>query len=93
MTTINAGMRTMAGTKFLMAEIAAFEHVSTASVARPIDMPVIADEVVPSVGHMPRTSTKVGLRRTMPSSRTLVASIIIVVKGAPGTVYRVGKSP
>ena len=74
---MNTGMRTICGTTFLMAEMAAFEQVRTAIVARPIDSPVRADDVVPSVGHMPRTSTKVGLRFTMPSRSTGPAFIAV----------------
>lgn len=43
-----------------MADIAAFDSISTNRVARPIDSPVIAEEVVPNVGHIPKMSTKVG---------------------------------
>ncbi len=67
-TTMKAGMRTLSGTMPLMAEMAAFEKMSTSMVASPIDMPVMAEDVVPSVGHMPKMSTKVGLRCQMPES-------------------------
>ena len=57
-TTMNAGIRTIAGTRFLIDDIAALEQVSTAIVARPIDMPVNADDVVPRVGHIPNNKHK-----------------------------------
>ena len=43
-----ARIRTRTGT-----DIAAFEHTSTPEVARPMESPVMAEPVVPSVGHMP----------------------------------------
>ena len=66
-TTMKAGMRTLSGMKFFSIDIAAFEQTSTNKVARPIDRPVMAVEVVPSVGHMPRIRTNVGLRFISPS--------------------------
>ena len=65
-TTIKAGMRTLSGMMFLMSEITRFDMISTAVVASPMPMPFAADVVVPSVGHMPSTSTNVGLFRTIP---------------------------
>ena len=65
-TTMKAGMRTLSGIRFLMSEITMFDRISTAIVASPMPMPFTAEVVVPSVGHMPSTSTNVGLLRTMP---------------------------
>lgn len=75
-TTINAGIRTICGTMFFIAEIAAFEHVSTAIVAKPIERPVNADDVVPRVGHMPKTRTKVGFCLIRPSRNVVIAFIV-----------------
>ena len=68
---MNAGMRTLSGMMPFSAETVKLEHMSTIIVARPIDMPVIADEVVPKVGQRPRISTNVGLRLNRPSIITL----------------------
>ena len=72
-TTIYTGIRTLSGTILFIADTATFEHMSTNRVARPIDIPVIADEVVPNVGHMPNMSTKVGFFFTIPSNIILNA--------------------
>jgi hypothetical protein len=37
-----------------------FEQINTAMVAKPMLIPLIADEVVPNVGHIPRSNTNVG---------------------------------
>jgi hypothetical protein len=65
-TTINAGMRTLTGIRFLIIAINIFERISTAIVATPIPRPFIALVVVPSVGHIPRTNTKVGFSLIIP---------------------------
>ena len=76
MTTIKAGIRTLSGIRFLMSEITIFDMVNTAIVATPIPMPFMAEVVVPSVGHIPNTSTKVGLSLTIP--RNMIFSLFIV---------------
>jgi hypothetical protein len=43
-----------------------FEHRSTNVVARPIDMPLRAELVVASVGHIPSTNTMVGFSLSKP---------------------------
>ena len=48
-----------------------FEQIKTAIVAAPIPIPFIAEVVVASVGHIPKTNTKVGLFFTIPSIRYL----------------------
>ena len=75
-TTMNAGMRTSPGIALRSAEMAPLEHTSTKSVAIPMDRPVMAVDVVPKVGHMPRMSTNVGLRRIIPSKITRDAFIV-----------------
>ena len=40
--------------------------ISTAIVAIPIPIPLIADEVTPNVGHIPKISTKVGFSLRIP---------------------------
>ena len=89
---MNAGIRTIAGTRFLIDDIAALEQVSTAIVARPIDMPVNADDVVPRVGHIPNNNTNVGLRLIIPSSSTLLAVMAVIFICLSGSVYSVGKA-
>jgi hypothetical protein len=44
--------------------------MSTNVVARPIDIPLSAEEVVPKVGHMPRRRTKVGFSFIKPFKNT-----------------------
>jgi hypothetical protein len=53
-----------------MHEITKLVQMSTAIVARPIDIPLIADVVVASVGHIPRRSTKVGFSLMIPFTNT-----------------------
>ena len=60
------GMCTLSGTSGASAEIAILESTSTNRVARPISSPFMAEVVVASVGHIPRTRTKVGLSLTNP---------------------------
>ena len=64
-------MRTSSGTSFLMAEMAALEQMSTKAVAKPMLMPLMAEEVVASVGHMPRRRAKVGFSVIIPFLMTL----------------------
>ena len=47
------------------------EHISTNIVASPIPVPVMAEEVVPSVGHIPSRSTNVGFSLIIPFIITL----------------------
>jgi hypothetical protein len=49
-----------------MSEIAIFERMSTAIVATPIPIPLMAVDVTPSVGHIPKISTKVGFSLRIP---------------------------
>jgi hypothetical protein len=56
--------------RFLSRAITMFEQMSTNVVANPIDIPLSADEVVPSVGHIPRRRTKVGFSLTRPLRNT-----------------------
>ena len=65
-TTMNTGMRTLSGVTDFRHEITKFVQMSTAIVARPIDIPFMAEVVVASVGHMPSIRTNVGFSLTMP---------------------------
>ena len=67
-TTINAGMRTLSGTTFLIADIAILEHIKTNIVQSPIAIPLDADVVVASVGHIPNNNAKVGFSFIIPLS-------------------------
>ena len=71
MTTMNEGIRTISGIRFLMAEITTLEHISTNIVASPRPIPLMAEEVVPSVGHIPSRSTNVGFSLIIPFIITL----------------------
>ncbi len=72
MTTMKTGMRTLSGVTDFRHEMTKFVQMSTAIVARPIDMPFIADVVVASVGHIPSIRTNVGLSLTMPLRMILI---------------------
>ena len=43
-----------------------FEQISTKVVAKPILMPLTADEVVANVGHIPNNKTNVGFSAMIP---------------------------
>jgi hypothetical protein len=66
MTTMKAGIRTLSGTMPLMSEITIFDMIRTTIVATPIPIPLIADDVTPRVGHIPKIRTNVGLSLSMP---------------------------
>ena len=68
-------MRTLSGMNFATAEMAMLESTRTKRVASPILIPLIAEEVVARVGHIPRRSTKVGLSFRMPL--TMYFSLLI----------------
>ena len=80
-TTMYEGMRTLSGMKRAMAEIVMLERISTIMVARPMPRPLMAEVVVPSVGHIPRTSTNVGLFLTMPSTISWSLLFLLIVLG------------
>ncbi|GAK35509.1 hypothetical protein JCM15093_605 [Bacteroides graminisolvens DSM 19988 = JCM 15093] len=61
----------MSGMRFLILEITTFEQIRTNAVANPIPIPLIAEEVVPNVGHIPSKSTNVGFSFTIPFIKTL----------------------
>ncbi len=86
MTTMNAGIRTLSGIKFLISEITIFDIINTAIVATPIPMPFMADEVTPIVGHIPRIRTKVGFSLTMPL--TISCHLLIVCLSFPSLRLR-----
>ena len=61
------------------------EQISTNIVARPILKPLMAEEVVPKVGHMPNSKTKVGFSVMIPfkiTFRLLIvwSSLLIVIR-------------
>ena len=78
MTTMNAGIRTLSGMRFLRSEITTFEQTSTKSVAKPMDIPLTALVVVASVGHIPRTNAKVGFSLRIPLVNVFIALLIII---------------
>jgi hypothetical protein len=53
-------MRTLAGIRPAIREITMLDKIRTNVVAKPIPIPLMADVVVPNVGHIPKTNTKVG---------------------------------
>ena len=58
--TINAGILTPSGIIFLSNEIIRFDITSTTVEESPIPIPLIADVVTASVGHIPSVKTNVG---------------------------------
>ena len=64
--TMKQGRRTLSGMRLFEKEIAAFERVRTNKVAKPIPRPLIAEEVTPSVGHIPKSITSIGFSLIMP---------------------------
>ena len=73
---MNAGIRTISGIRFLIDEITTFEQINTNMVASPIPIPLMAEEVVPNVGHIPKRSTNVGFSLTIPFINTLKLFIV-----------------
>jgi hypothetical protein len=67
---MNEGIRTMSGIRFLIRDIIKLENMSTAIVARPIDIPFMAELVVPNVGHIPKRRTNVGFSLIIPFQST-----------------------
>ena len=65
-TTMNTGMRTLSGVTDFRQEITKLVQMSTAIVARPIDIPFMAEVVVAKVGHIPSIKTNVGFSLTIP---------------------------
>ena len=63
---MNAGIRTPSGMIFRSAEIMRFDMVRITVVVSPIPIPLIADVVTASVGHIPSIRTKVGFSLTNP---------------------------
>ncbi len=47
-------------------EITKFDIINTKVVAKPIPIPLIAEVVVPNVGHIPNSNTKVGFSLKKP---------------------------
>ena len=63
-----------------------FERTSTNVVASPIPNPFIAEVVVPNVGHIPRTSAKVGLSLIRPFV-IKPSLLILILLSLPTLVY------
>jgi hypothetical protein len=61
----------MSGIRFFIKEITTFEQINTNMVASPMPIPLIADDVVPNVGHIPSRSTNVGFSLIIPFIITL----------------------
>lgn len=76
-TTIKAGIRTKSGIKFFNSEITMFEHIRTNIVANPMLMPLIAELVVASVGHIPSKRTNTGLSLIIPLINILIFLFIV----------------
>jgi hypothetical protein len=63
---MKTGMRTLSGVRLFIKDTTILEHISTNIVARPIDMPLRAEVVVPNVGHIPRRRTNTGFSFIIP---------------------------
>jgi hypothetical protein len=71
-TTMNTGMRTLSGVTDFKQLITKLVQIRTAIVASPIDIPLSADVVVASVGHIPSIRTNVGFSLMMPFLMMLI---------------------
>ena len=60
------GIRTASGTRLLIMEMTVLEQMRTNIVASPMAIPLAAELVVASVGHIPSRRTKVGFSVVMP---------------------------
>ena len=88
---VHARHKQAAGTRFLMSEITMFEQISTKVVANPILIPLMADDVVPSVGHIPSSRTNVGFSLIRPfSSIFRLLFIVIALRCLSGAAVGVG---
>lgn len=76
--TMNAGIRTLSGTTFFNRDITALEHIKTNIVQSPIPIPLIADVVVPNVGHIPSNRQKVGFSLMIPF--IIILSLFMIVR-------------
>ena len=65
-TTMNAGILTPSGIALRSNEIIRFDNASTTVEESPIPIPLIADVVTASVGHIPSVSTRVGFSLIIP---------------------------
>ena len=63
---MNAGILTESGMIFLSMEISILDITSTAVVESPMPIPLTAEVVTASVGHMPSIRTNVGFSLTRP---------------------------
>jgi hypothetical protein len=59
-------MRTLSGISPAISDMATLDSISTNVVASPIPIPLMAEVVVASVGHIPKTSTKMGFSLMTP---------------------------
>ena len=59
-------MRTLSGMYPAISEITTFVNINTNAVAKPIPMPLTAEVVVASAGHIPKTHTKIGFSLRIP---------------------------
>jgi len=59
--------------------MATLDPISTNEVAKPILKPLIAEDVVASVGHIPNINTKIGFSVIKPLSMILTFELLIVL--------------
>ena len=72
-------MRTISGIKFFNNDIAALEQIKTNIVANPILIPFIAELVVASVGHIPKSNTRMGFSRIIPLKSTFKFLFLVFI--------------
>ncbi len=77
MTTMNEGIRTRRGMKFLRAEMTTLEQTRTKVVAKPIPIPLMAVVVTARVGHMPKTKRNMGFSLQKPLVNSLTMAIVL----------------
>jgi hypothetical protein len=66
MITTYAGMRTLSGINDFTSDTTRFDMTKTKVVAKPMPMALLAEVVVPRVGHMPSMITKMGFSVRIP---------------------------
>ena len=74
--TMYDGIRTLSGIRFFSADITVLEQIRTKVVANPMPRPLMAEVVVPNVGHIPNINTKVGFSLISPF-RTILSLFIL----------------
>ena len=77
--TINEGILTLSGIRFLTSAITVLDISNTKVVAKPIPNPFMAVEVTPKVGHNPSSKLKTGFSRMKPFKKFSLDEIVFSI--------------